>query len=189
MWLRHDITLLGLRLPPNPFQAISCWHILVCTGTRLWAYSTWAAHIPPPSLSLQDPSLLSRAHGRSEPRDQCGTLGKCCQAPGALLPAHHLALILRGRREEPCSVLLADVNDLEREDIVGCGLLSCSHHSEGTLPEVTSLSTQEMGLSTPVTGLLLLSGFFFSHPLSPPTWSHSLSLDRREGIVEERGGG
>lgn len=85
-------------------------------------------------------------------------------------------------------MLLADVNDLEWEDIVGRGLLSCSHHSEGTLPEVTSLSTQEMGLSTPVAGLLLISGFFFSHPLSPHSRFHPLSPDRRERIVEERGG-
>lgn len=79
-------------------------------------------------------------------------------------------------------MLLADVNDLEWEDIVGCGLLSCPHHSEGTLPEVTNLSTQEMDLSTPVAGLLLLSGFFFSHPLSP--WFHPLSIDSRERRLE-----
>lgn len=38
-------------------------------------------------------------------------------------------------------MLLADVNDLEWKDIVGCRLLSCPHHSEGTLSKVTSLST------------------------------------------------
>lgn len=54
--------------------------------------------------------------------------------PGGLSlgpPAGHLALILRGGREEPRPVLLADVDDLEREDIAGCGLLGRPHHSEG----------------------------------------------------------
>ena len=45
---------------------------------------------------------------------------------------HHLALILRGGREEPRAVLLADVGDLEGEDVAGCRLLSCPHHPEGS---------------------------------------------------------
>ena len=37
MCFGHETTLMGLRLPPppSPFQAISCWRILMCTGTWL----------------------------------------------------------------------------------------------------------------------------------------------------------
>lgn len=47
------------------------------------------------------------------------------------MPPRHLALVLRGGREEPRAVLLADVDDLEGEDIVGRCLLSRPHHPEG----------------------------------------------------------
>lgn len=44
----------------------------------------------------------------------------------------HLALILRGGGEEPRAVLLADVDDLEGEDVVGRRLLSRPHHPESS---------------------------------------------------------
>lgn len=54
----------------------------------------------------------------------------------------HLALILRGGREEPCAVLLADVDNLEGEDVVGRCLFSRPHHPEGTVRAVTTRSAQ-----------------------------------------------
>ena len=70
----------------------------------------------------------------------------CPRAP------RYLALILRGGREEPRAMLLADVDDLEGEDIVGRCLLGRPHHPEGTDPRVTT-SPSPRGPPCPWTGL------------------------------------
>lgn len=87
-----------------------------------------------PCPAAQAPATPLRA-GTGDLRAARGLRAGRGPGPGRLA---HLALVLRRGREEPRAVLLADVDNLEGEDVVGRGLLGGPHHPEGTAPVVTA---------------------------------------------------
>lgn len=135
--------------PPRHHPAPSSAHCpLVCSDHQGWgdnpagrpgtaAPSTQTARVSMrcgrlgggPCPAAQAPATPLRA--------RTGDLRAAGRGPGPSRLAH-LALVLRRSREEPRAVLLADVDNLEGEDVVGRGLLGGPHHPEGTAPVVTA---------------------------------------------------
>lgn len=94
------------------------------------ALPTWAGlhHPPRPALLVLRPS----AGPPRVPPETATLSARACMGAAPAPRPQHLALILRGGGEEPRAVLLADVDDLEGEDVVGRRLLSRPHHPESS---------------------------------------------------------
>lgn len=131
----------GLQRPPR-LGGQPCWPSWDCSPLRpsgLLPDGTCERAVRAPGgRSLPGcPSPGHTPQGRDRGPASCPPGLRAGRGPGPGLLAH-LALVLRRGREEPRAVLLADVDNLEGEDVVGRGLLGGPHHPEGTAPVVTA---------------------------------------------------